>query len=270
MPTEGKKSAKDDSKPVAFVISPIGDPDSPERKRADQILKHLIKPVASELGYGVVRADKISKPGIITSQIIEHIINDALVIADLTDHNPNVFYELAVRHTIKKPVIQVIREGQKIPFDVAPTRTIPIDHKDLDSVEEAKKELMNQIKAVEEDPSLVDSPISVAVDLHSLKESDDPTRNTLAELRTYLEGISITVGDIRNRIALKEMQETRMLPIHTGKSYVPFDIVLPISPEEQRSFIERVKEDYYERLQKLESEDKATKGRKKKKNKKKN
>lgn len=264
MPTEGKKSAKDDSKPVAFVISPIGDPDSPERKRADQILKHVIKPVASELGYGVVRADKISKPGIITSQILEHIMNDALVIADLTDHNPNVFYELAVRHTIKKPVIQVIREGQKIPFDVAPTRTIPIDHKDLDSVEEAKKELMNQIKAVEEDPSLVDSPISVAVDLHSLKESDDPTRKTLAELRTYLQGISVTMGDIRNRIALKEMHGTRILPVSTGKSYVPFDIVFPTSPEAQKRFIERAKEEVRKHLERLESEEAATKRRKKK------
>jgi len=47
-----------------------------------------------------------------------------LVIADLTYHNPNVFYELAVRHLNKKPVIHLIKKGEKIPFDINDRRTI--------------------------------------------------------------------------------------------------------------------------------------------------
>jgi hypothetical protein len=86
---------------TAFIIAPIGDEKSETRKRSDQILKYIIEPVVSDLGFEPVRADKIAKPGMITTQIIEHIISDALVIADLTDHNPNVMYELALRHAIK-------------------------------------------------------------------------------------------------------------------------------------------------------------------------
>ena len=189
---------------VAFVISPIGGPNSPTRKRADQILNHVIEPIVSDLGYKPVRADKISKPGVITSQIISHLLDDPLVIADLTGQNPNVFYELAVRHTVKKPIIQMIQEGERIPFDVSTTRTIQINHQDLDSVDKAKRELRRQIKAVEKDPTLVDSPISMAVDLQTLKQSSDPESKTLADLRTALQEINQTVKDIHYRIKIRE------------------------------------------------------------------
>ena len=192
---EEKEEKKEEK--LAFVISPIGAPDTPIRKRADQILKHVIEPVVSKSGFGTVRADKISKPGIITSQIIEHIMNDALVIADLTDHNPNVFYELAVRHTLRKPVIQIIEEGQLVPFDVSMTRTVYINHQDLDSVDRAKKDLEEQIKAVEKDPTPVDSPISMSFDLQRLGvQSRTPESRAIAELRAYLQEISFMTREL--------------------------------------------------------------------------
>jgi hypothetical protein len=98
-----------------------------------------------------VRADEIDKPGIITSQVIQHVVNDALVIADLTERNPNVFYELAIRHALRKPLVQLIKKGEAIPFDVAGTRTIYVDHRDLDSVETARNEIIEQIKTLEKD-----------------------------------------------------------------------------------------------------------------------
>jgi hypothetical protein len=69
-------------------------------------------------------------------------------VADLTERNPNVFYELAIRHAIRKPLIQIIKSDEQIPFDVAGTRTIPVDHRDLDSVEFAKAEIVRQIDAL--------------------------------------------------------------------------------------------------------------------------
>ncbi len=170
-------------KKTCFVIAPIGDPESETRKRSDQILKHIIAPAVTECGYDKpIRADQISEPGIITTQVIQHIIEDSLVIADLTDRNPNVFYELAIRHAINKPLIQIIKKGEQIPFDVAGTRTIHVDHHDLDSVEEAKREIIKQIKAVEKDSSKVDTPISVTLDLQSLRQSGNPEQRSLADL----------------------------------------------------------------------------------------
>ena len=224
MPKKRTESKNDEAERTAFVISPIGDPNSQERKRADQILNHVIDPIVSELGYKAVRSDKIDKPGIITSQIINHIMNDPLVIADLTGHNPNVFYELAVRHAIKKPVIQMIKKGERIPFDVRQARTIEIDHKDLDSVDEARKRLRKQIKAVEKDASLVDSPISMAVDLQLLKQSGDPYSKVVAELRGDLQTISATVQEIYVKMVAEAQErkiEQLLVPVRPSE-LVPF------------------------------------------------
>jgi hypothetical protein len=154
------------TKKNCFIISPIGEEVSEIRKRADQVFKHILTPAAQSCGYDPIRADKISEPGIITSQVIQHIVDDPLVIADLTGMNPNVFYELAIRHAIRRPLVQIVNKGDKIPFDVAGMRTIPVDHHDLDSVEEAKAEIQKQIKAVEgKEPDQIESPISVSVEI---------------------------------------------------------------------------------------------------------
>lgn len=73
-----------------------------------------------------MRADQISKSGLITTQIINQIIECPLVIADLTGANPNVFYELAIRHATGKPYIQLIEQGHRLPFDIGGVRTISI------------------------------------------------------------------------------------------------------------------------------------------------
>src|SRR6185436_20070868 len=138
---------------LCFVIAPIGDSDSDTRKRSDQVLKHVIRPAVTACGYKAVRADEIDKPGLITSQVIQHVVNDSLVVADRTERNPNVFYELAIRHALRRPLVQLIRKGETIPFDVAGTRTIYVDHHDLDSVEAAKNEIIEQVKSLERDAS---------------------------------------------------------------------------------------------------------------------
>ena len=69
---------------ACFVITPLGAEDSNERKHADTVLRHLIEPVLKETNITAIRADQISKPGIITKQIIEHIAYARLCIADLS------------------------------------------------------------------------------------------------------------------------------------------------------------------------------------------
>lgn len=185
---------------IAFVICPIGDRDTAIRKRSDQMLKYIITPVVEKFGYKPIRADEIPKPGTITSQIVEHILDDPLVIADLTGRNANVFYELAVRHIIEKPTIQIIEKGETIPFDVVTQRTIEIDHKDLDSVEEAKKSLEKQIAAVEKDPTLVDSPIRTAVNMKSLRASSNPEQAVLATIQASMAEFRTEIREIRDSI----------------------------------------------------------------------
>lgn len=188
-------TAKQEKK-ICFVISPIGEEDSDTRKRSDQVLKHIITGPVEQLGYEVIRADKISEPGIITHQIIQHIVDAQLVVADLTDRNPNVFYELALRHVIRKPLVQLIKKGDLIPFDVAATRIIQFDLHNLDSVEAAKVEILAQVKSLEAGKNDTDNPISVSLDLKMLKESGNPEERSLADIVEAISDLRLVVTSV--------------------------------------------------------------------------
>jgi len=135
---------------VCFYITPIGDDGSEVRRHADLLLKHLIEPAFKEFGVKVIRADKIEKSGLISQQIFEHLALSRYCVADLSFGNPNAFYELGIRHMTKLPTIQIIRKGDKIPFDVSQGRTISIDMSDIytiiEKVESARRELVEHIR----------------------------------------------------------------------------------------------------------------------------
>lgn len=149
---------------ICFVIGPIGDIGSDTRHRSDAVLKYLIVPVVTRYGYRAVRADQIGEPGLITMQIVRWLLHKPLVIADLTGQEANVFYELCLRHAIRKPMIQLAEEGEKLPFNVQDSRTIFFNHRDLESVASAKKELGKQIRALANSSNGFDTPISFAFD----------------------------------------------------------------------------------------------------------
>ena len=147
---------------VCFFIGPIGEADSEYRKHSDLILEALIRPSLEQFGFEVRRADEIQNPGLINKQIFEYLIKSRLAIADLSYHNPNVFYELAIRHARNLPVVQMIRKADRIPFDINQSRTIIVDTTDLFSfvpkIETYKAEISSHIRRAIEDPASADNP----------------------------------------------------------------------------------------------------------------
>lgn len=139
------------------------------------------------------------QPGLITSQILQHILDDDLVIADLTDHNPNVFYELAIRHAVRKPVVQVVHRGQPIPFDLAAARTVQVDLRDLDSVADAKEQIIGQIRSLEGGEAL-DNPISELMQLRALEIPQTPPQSGLREVAAVLGQIRTCLADLDERL----------------------------------------------------------------------
>ena len=80
--------------------------------------------------------------------------------------------------------------GEPLPFDVAGVRTISVDHRDLDSVEKCKKDMLGQIRAMEQAPGEVESPVTSAVEIQNLKRSSHPVEQNLAEIREILSQVA--------------------------------------------------------------------------------
>ena len=144
-------------RPICFVVSPIGDDRSEIRERADVVLE-IIERVTDRYGYHAVRGDKIAASGMITSQVIRYLFEAPLVIADLTGANPNVYYELALRHAAAKPYIQMIARGEKPRFDIAGLRSLEFEHT---MPYRAEKALALYIEELQRPDFVVESPVTV-------------------------------------------------------------------------------------------------------------
>ena len=130
-----------------FVICPIGDEGSETRMNSDKLLKYIISPVCEMCDFNAIRVDQQNDASSITQSIIDSLEVSDLVIADISGHNPNVFYEMGYRARTKKPMIHLRRKGENIPFDVNAIRTLDYDLTDLDSVEEVKERLKKTIES---------------------------------------------------------------------------------------------------------------------------
>ena len=129
------------------------------------MMEYIIKPAVKEFDLTVVRADQMGKPGMIGKQVIEHILKSRLVIADLSFHNPNVFYELCLRHVTRLPTVQVKGVVDRIPFDINQYRTIAVETRNsytlLPKIQTYTAEVANQVRRPLEDSESGDNPISL-------------------------------------------------------------------------------------------------------------
>lgn len=151
-----------------FVVTPIGGVESNTRRAADGLISSVIKPLLEELEFEVHVAHEISLSGSITRQVIDHILNADLVIANLSELNPNVMYELAVRHCTHKPVVALAEQGTRLPFDISDERTVFYTN-DMRGVFELSPTLRAAINSVLESKD-VDNPISRVQKTKILKE----------------------------------------------------------------------------------------------------
>jgi hypothetical protein len=104
---------------TAFVIMPFNEKGDHPRSKGffDQVLKSIITPAGNRAGFSVETAQQKGSD-VIHTTIINRLLQADLVIADLTDHNPNVLFELGIRLANERPVALIRAEGTGRIFDV--------------------------------------------------------------------------------------------------------------------------------------------------------
>ncbi len=117
------------TRPLCFVLMPFGrKPDAAGRTvDFDRVYKDLIAPAIAHADMEPLRADEEMTGGIIHKPMFERLILCEYAVADLTTANANVFYELGLRHAVRKwsTVLMFAEGGSQLPFDVAPLRALP-------------------------------------------------------------------------------------------------------------------------------------------------
>ena len=167
---------------ICFIVTAIGESGTPTRERADNVYKYLIAPVCEELGYKPVRVDHVNAVDNINATIINYLKTAPMVIADMTDHNPNAFYELGFRQALELPLVPIIRVGERLPFDVMTTRTVFYDT-DVSKIEESKIDLKAKIQSFE-NFKMPESSLDKSV---TLDELDDKLTKKLDKILNLLE-----------------------------------------------------------------------------------
>lgn len=161
---------------TCFFIIPFG------RKQAgrrivdfDRLYHDVFVPAVQSLGYRCLRSDQaLELGGGLHQRMFEQIFTADLVLADLTTHNPNVLYELGIRHALTQGVTLMIRQEQDpLPFDIGHFEVFSysLDEHGM-ATRESLQRLKNRIRAAQRtcrcQPSLQRQP----------RTQRPPTRNS--------------------------------------------------------------------------------------------
>lgn len=151
-----------------FVIMPFGDPekDPEQARKLENIYSQWIKPTIEGIGLPenpserihCHRADKEPRPGEIITHVIENLVDADIVVADLSGKNPNVFYELGVRHTVANNTLLIADSIDDIPFDLRGLRAISYKY-DPEGMLRFRKDLENAVRSIITGPQKIDNPV---------------------------------------------------------------------------------------------------------------
>jgi hypothetical protein len=213
----------DQPAPLCFVLMPFGRKmDAAGRvTNFDSIYQKIIAPAVEQAGLEPVRADEEKIGGTIHKPMFERLMLCHYAVADITGANPNVFYELGIRHALRpRSTVILFLEGTVLPFDIALVRGISYKTDKSGEPVEAEipiRAIADQLRVARENPH-PDSPIFQLVDVipHSqidhtktdiFRESVDYSKKYKERLAAAVRQGAEAVQKIASEQALKNLNE---------------------------------------------------------------
>lgn len=198
-------------KKTCFVIMPFGSSSPELKKKFDGVYKGIIVPAVQEAGYEPIREDISASPGSIPKSIVKKLAESQMVIADLTGINPNVFYELGIRHVLSKSgTVLMISKSETIPFDNASHRVIQYTNElaDLDDIhQQIVTAIVNRENNIENADNIVhDTFPRLPIDIVSFFEQRMQD-NKYNELQKNISELTKENKQLRNRLVLSGIMD---------------------------------------------------------------
>lgn len=131
--------------PIGSALAPLGTDGRDSYERALEMWSRVFSPACEAFGLQVVRADKIADPGELPDQIFTYLRDAEVVIADVSGGNPNVMYELGLRHSKHAVTVQIGEYG-RLPFDLQSIRTIQFKRDEMGLID-ARNSLVEALRA---------------------------------------------------------------------------------------------------------------------------
>ena len=200
---EKKQEAK--QKDICLVIMPFSDPQGYNQGHFRKIYDQILAPAIEMAGFTPMRIDENAESTMIHAKLLDQLINAPMVLCDLSSKNPNVLYELGIRHAFDKPVVLVQEKGQERIFDIAGLTTTEYRRERLyDEVVEDQKLIAEAIKQTS---TAKKYSVMSLVNL-------DPAKISSTEQISEEDHMMLTLGQISRQVnRLEELVAKNQMPI---------------------------------------------------------
>ena len=131
---------------TCFVMMPFG-------SWFDRYYQEVYVLAIKDAGLEPIRADELFSTGSVVEQIWEQIRKARVLLADLTDKNANVFYELGLAHAAIKPVVFTAAKVEDVPFDLRHLRVIVYETREPEWAPKLRRLITDYLRNTIKDPS---------------------------------------------------------------------------------------------------------------------
>ena len=145
---------------ICFVIMPFSSTESCSKEEWDRIFSRILRPAIEEAGLGYECRRSEATRGNIIAAIMQDLRSAHVVLADLTDRNANVFYELGVRHALTDRTLLLAQNGADIPFDLRPYAFHVYDWRSEEGIDELTRTIRGLLADIDATPHRPDNPVS--------------------------------------------------------------------------------------------------------------
>ena len=227
---------------LCFVLMPFGTKTGPDGKTInfDKVYEQLIKPAILDAGLEPLRADHEEAGGFIQKPMFEALLLCQFAVADLTNANPNVFYELGIRHAVRPwSTVPIMAEGGRLPIDVDALKTVfyKVGADSLPAAIDAPRKAIASMLKAARGGIIKDSPIYQLIDYFPPPQLDQNKADIFREQVNYSRQFKDKLRSAKDTSSLHQVEQD-LGNIENSESGVVVDLLL--SYRSQKAFKEMI------------------------------